>query len=507
MQVAFRVDASPQIGTGHVVRCLTLADALRGAGVRTRLVSRHITPALAEMAHDSGHDLKNLPALVTPVDPSPAHAEWLGTSQDADAEATRQALAGEEWDWLIVDHYALDARWEERLRPSVRRILAVDDLADRPHACDALLDQNLQVAPDRYNGLLPDQCRALLGPSYALLRPEFRDVDPRPASGEIHRINIFFGGFDATGMTLRALDEIAPLLAAGIAVDVVVGAGTPRQDDIRVRCAALGAVLHVQTREMARLFAEADLAIGAGGATSWERCRMAVPALVVSVAENQRAGCRALAEAGAAVSLGDVGALARGAIRAAVEKLVAEPATLQAMRRRSAALVDGRGTERVMLYLMRDQTGLRPARQDDARRALSWRNHPLTRQFSVENAELEWEDHRDWWESSLAADHRNLLIAHCGGIDFGVLRFDRHGDRATVSIYLDPSLNGLGLGSAVLRAGHAWIGLNSAIKTLDARILRVNQQSQRSFAAAGYRQIADEDWARPVERRVKETEQ
>lgn len=504
MQVAFRVDASPQIGSGHVARCLTLADALRGANVRTRLVSRHITPALSEMAIQGGHELRRLPALAGPIDSSPAHASWLGTSQETDADATAQALVDEEWDWLIVDHYALDRRWEERLRPSARRILVIDDLADRPHNCDALLDQNLQVATDRYRGLLPASCRTMLGPRYALLRPEFLKRVPGAVSSEIRRINIFFGGFDTAGMTLRAIDEIAPLLATGIVADVVVGAGAPQLEAIRARCAELGATVHVQTREMARLFAAADLAIGAGGATSWERCRMGVPSLVVSVAENQRAGCQALADAGAAVSLGPVSTLASGAIREAVDRLIAEPEMLQTMRQKCIALVDGRGTERVMLYLMRDLTRLRPARPDDAQRALSWRNAPLTRQFSAENNELGWEDHRDWWQAVLADGHRDLLVACCGGIDFGVLRFDRHGDRATVSIYLDPVLSGLGLGSAVLRAGHAWIGSNSAIKILDARILRVNQQSQRSFAAAGYEQAGEEYWARPVDRPAKE---
>jgi UDP-2,4-diacetamido-2,4,6-trideoxy-beta-L-altropyranose hydrolase len=509
MQVAFRVDASPQIGTGHLARCLTLADALRGAGARTRLVARHIPSGLADTVRSKGHELKMLPGDAAPADAGLAHAAWLGTSQAADARATQAALADEAWDWLVVDHYALDAQWEDRLRPIAHKILALDDLADRPHACDALLDQNLQPAgTERYRGLVPDACRMLVGPRYALLRPEFRDITVPDRVGEVRRINIFFGGIDAAGMTLRALNELEALPARGIALEVVAGAGNPNLESIRARCAALNATLHIQTQEIARLFAAAGLAIGAGGATSWERCRMGLSSLVVSVADNQRSGCLALEQAGAAIFLGDSEALTPGAVRDGVEKMMADTGARLAMAQRCAALVDGRGTERALLYMMRARTALRPADAGDARRAWSWRNHPETRRFSHASDELAWEDHHDWWQSSLGAPDRDLLIAHCGGIDFGILRFDRHDNAATVSIYLDPDLGGLGLGSAVLRAGHDWIGRNSAIKTLDARILRSNEQSRRSFAAAGYRQAdgpsGGETWARPVVRGMEE---
>jgi UDP-2,4-diacetamido-2,4,6-trideoxy-beta-L-altropyranose hydrolase len=506
MKIAFRVDASPLIGTGHLVRCLTLANALSAAGAEIRVVCRHITDSMAQLVRGMGHALVILPYSAVPSDGRP-HAAWLGTSEAEDARATTKALADYSWDWLVVDHYALSAEWEHALRPLARRVLAIDDLADRRHACDTLLDQNLQ--PDngnRYGELLPPRCRTLLGPTYALLRPEFRTAVSRDRPSETCRLNIFFGGIDAAGMTLRALNELASSLTGGIAADVVVGQDSPHLSAIRARCAELKATLHVQSGEMARLFAAADIGVGAGGATSWERCRVGLPTVVVSVAENQRSGCQALHDRGAIIWLGAVSALRPGSIRDAMGTLAGDAAARLEMARRGQILVDGRGTERVMLHMMRGKVTLRPAVKEDAHRAWFWRNDPRTRHFSGEGAELAWEKHKEWWGVTLASHNRDLLIVSCGGIDYGVLRFDYGGDAAAVSIYLDPGLGGVGLGSAALRAGNDWMERHGGVRTLTARILEINEQSQHSFAAAGYRQVGEERWTRPVNGQGAETE-
>ena len=172
LNVAFRVDASSQIGTGHIMRCLTLADALKEYGTRIRFVSRDLPAHLREMLAAKGMEFMSLESGSNPtaVD-GLAHSHWLGTCQAHDAQATIQALGGESWDWLIVDHYALDARWESALRPITQKIMAIDDLADRRHDCDVLLDQNYYRNQElRYCGLLPPQCTTLLGTSFLLLR-------------------------------------------------------------------------------------------------------------------------------------------------------------------------------------------------------------------------------------------------------------------------------------------------------------------------------------------------
>ncbi|RPH61961.1 MAG: UDP-2,4-diacetamido-2,4,6-trideoxy-beta-L-altropyranose hydrolase, partial [Burkholderiales bacterium] len=297
MRVAFRTDASDRIGTGHLMRCLTLADALRAAGARTRFVCRPLPQGLGELVASRGHELVVLPAGTTvaghggrlpPGEAAPAHAAWLDATQGDDAEATLAVLAGGgDRDWLVVDHYALDARWESRLRARANRILAIDDLADRRHDCDALLDQNFYAdMHGRYRGLVPDGCAMLLGPRYALLRPEFAAA--RAVLGirgeAVRRVLVFFGGVDARNLTGAALDAL-DAIGTDLEVDVVIGATHPQHDAIVARCAARArTTCHVQASNMAELIAAADIGVGAAGVATWERCALGLPALAVAVA-------------------------------------------------------------------------------------------------------------------------------------------------------------------------------------------------------------------------------
>ena len=310
MNVAFRVDAAPEIGSGHLRRCLCLADALRARGAHTRVVSRGLPPHLRALCDAGGHEVRELheadgPGSGADIEPAaggPAHARWLGTSQGADAAATRAVLAGASWDWLVVDHYGLDARWESALRPAAGRILAIDDLADRAHDCDVLLDQNLHVEPEaRYAGKVPEASRLLLGPRFALLRPEFARARARVAerTGPVQRVLVAFGGADAANHTTAALQALAA--AAGStrpAVDVVVPAGHPHVAAIDAACRRDGFDCHVQSDRMADLMAAADVSVGAAGTMLWERCSVGLPALALAVAANQVAGLAAAARGG-----------------------------------------------------------------------------------------------------------------------------------------------------------------------------------------------------------------
>jgi len=296
------------------------------------------------------------PTGATPNGDRLAHSSWLAVTQESDAEETLNALKSQRWDWMAVDHYALDWRWETPLRGLAANILAIDDLADRRHDCDILLDQNLtDLRIDRYAGLTPPACRKLIGVSYALLRPEFSHDGRRDqAPGASKRLNILFGGTDPQGGTelaLRAVSLLDPTLA--IATDVIIGSGNVRQPAIRELCQALpGAQLHIQTSDIAELFAAADLAIGAGGATSWERCRLGLPALVTSMAHNQRRACEALAQARVAIDLGELALLTPGTLAGTIARILAKPRLLAAMSQRASKLVDGKGTQRVAAHLV-----------------------------------------------------------------------------------------------------------------------------------------------------------
>jgi UDP-2,4-diacetamido-2,4,6-trideoxy-beta-L-altropyranose hydrolase len=285
----------------------------------------------------------------------PRHAAWLGADWAQDAEQTKLGLHGIAPDWLIVDHYGIDARWERALRPYVGKIMVIDDLADREHDCDLLLDQNLQSRPNRYQGLVPETCRLLLGPRYALLRPQFSEARKRlrARDGRVRRILVAFGGVDAQGATLLSLEAIARLNRPDIAVDAVITSAYPKRQAIESRCQQLPNVrIHCDVEDMAGLMANADLAIGAGGAMTWERCCVGLPSLVIAIADNQRSIAEACAAQGSLVYLGAYGELKSEYLASELYALLHQPAKLISISMAARKLVDEHGCQRVVSGLI-----------------------------------------------------------------------------------------------------------------------------------------------------------
>ena len=299
--IAFRTDANSQIGTGHFMRCLTLAIALKRHCAKIHFVSRHLPLHFRDVlaTNDIGFVLLGSCTDTQLHTDNLVHSKWLGASQEYDAQATILALSDRKWDWLVVDHYSLDWRWESALRETAQQIMVIDDLADRRHDCDVLLDQNLYANINtRYIEKVPSHCQLLLGLNYVLLRDEFKKVRKfvKSRTGPVKRILVCFGGVDAYNYTTIAIEALAEIAVSGLNIDVVISAQHPYRNDIEIRCASLGYALHVQTTHMAELMSAADLAIGAGGAATWERNYLGLPSLVSIVAENQQECITYLAE-------------------------------------------------------------------------------------------------------------------------------------------------------------------------------------------------------------------
>jgi UDP-2,4-diacetamido-2,4,6-trideoxy-beta-L-altropyranose hydrolase len=328
--IAFRTDASSQIGTGHFMRCLTLADELKKHGAEVRFISRNLPAHLKDVLDAKG--MEYMPLRVDSVqEPSDelAHSNWLSTSQAQDAQATIQALADQLWDWVVVDHYALDARWEQKLRSLCRKLMVIDDLADRSHDCDILLDQNFyRNQKQRYKGLIPEHCSALLGPAYVLLRPEFAEAKRqfKGRDGTIKRILVFFGGSDPSNETSKVLVALQQLNRSQISIDVVVGLTNINRIAIQKLCQKLpNATYHCNVSNMAVLILNADLGIGAGGSAMWERCYLGLPTITVVSANNQLRTTEDVADIGAIEYLGLSGALAAMDYANAISKVLANP--------------------------------------------------------------------------------------------------------------------------------------------------------------------------------------
>lgn len=351
MCFAIRVDASTKIGIGHFMRCLTLADAMKQRGSRIRFASRHMPEHLRDMLAAKGHEFMLLSSSSrAAISDGLSHADWLGTSQHADAQDTIQVLADQTWDWLVIDHYALDARWECMLRQTAKNILVIDDIADRQHDCDILLDQNFYAdMHTRYIGKVPPHCQLLLGPRYALLRGEFRQLrkQVKSRSGPVRRVLICFGGMDANNYIGRAIEALTNIDIPDLHVDVVIGSQHPCRKQIEFECVQHAFTCHVQTDRMAELMAAADLAIGAAGAASWERCCMGLPALIVSLADNQIEIAKGLELFGACQYIGSLEAASARVMRGAIIDLLNGAGHLMTLSEKSYSLVDGLGIDRL----------------------------------------------------------------------------------------------------------------------------------------------------------------
>lgn len=490
VKVAFRVDATANIGTGHFMRCLTLADELKKQGVWIRFVSRNLPLHLRSLLEAKGLEFVALSDEIAPESTDElAHSAWLGTSQSQDANETLLAIADHAWDWMVVDHYALDTRWESAMRKRAKQIMVIDDIADRQHDCDVLLDQNYYSdMQSRYAGKVPEHCRLLLGPRYALLREEFRKQreQVKPRTGEVRRILVFFGGVDADNYTGLAIGALAGMDIEGIAVDVVIGAQHPRRSDIEKICATLGYVCHVQTSRMAELMAAADLAIGAGGTAAWERCCQGLPALSLCVAENQRKQIADAAEAGilyAPSGEEDPAAL----IRQHTKALIENPSLLKLISAIGMGVVDGNGVARVASTMNVLGIELRPAIDTDSQKLFEWRNHPTIRAVSRNSMPIAWEDHQKWFDSLKLSKEKTLLVGCVEDKSVGVVRFDTEGDVAEISIYLVPEGGFTGQGRNLLLIAEQWLKAKRPdIKRIKANVLGKNCISQRLFVNANY---------------------
>lgn len=359
MNVVFRVDSSAVIGTGHVVRCEALARELKARHHSVLFICRELHANIIESLENNGYEVLRLPSSASNELPhldNHKHSRWLTVSQKDDLRDTVRAISSHGMaDWVIIDHYSLDCEWESEIRAFARRILVVDDLADRPHDCDVLVDQNLFKNPsERYENVVGKQCATLLGPSFALLRPEFAAIRPhvariRRSNGQ--RVFVFFGGVDATNVTGRVLEVIR---RSQLHLDVAIGVKNPFKNSLQDLCATIeDCRLFIGSKNIAELMAGACCALGASGSATWERCCVGLPSIVVSIAENQRAIGEELGRIGAAHYVGDAHQLAATKIVDALMHILADPTRMKRMSEVSWELVDGLGVNRVISCMER----------------------------------------------------------------------------------------------------------------------------------------------------------
>lgn len=483
LAVAIRADASTQLGSGHIMRCLTLARALRASGHTVTFVMRDADGDLRDLVADRyGFRVARLPRREQP--------STLPMSEAADAEETLAAMEGHNVDWVIVDHYALGTEWERRLALKGLHILVIDDFASRDHVCDILVDHNLSSTSDYVNRTNPD-AELLLGPRFALLRPEFAPfANPATIPDQPATVALSFGGHDATGETLKVLHALQRAIFTPSRVIVVAGRNHPDLHELQTIAGDWSAIdLYEFVDDLAQLMAEADLAIGGGGVSALERIATGVPSICLATAANQERPAAALAVAGALLYLGRASQTGVESVTAAIN-VMCNPYLRKAMRSSGLALTDGRGPWRVVRAMQRRApVTIRQATAGDRSLVYAWRNHPAVRATAVDSTEIPSATHERWFERVLADPERHLLIAEHNCTPIGVVRYDilRSSSHAEVSIFLDPERMGSGMGIVILKAANAWLwDFEHSVERIEAQVLGSNPRSRRTFEAAGF---------------------
>ncbi len=334
--VVIRADSGKAIGWGHMMRCFSLAEAIPRKNIKVSFISRKLSGSLCKFIEEKGYDVHYLPNK---------ELEWKD-----DAEKTIGIVNNlDPVDWLVVDNYGLDKKWETILRPHVKRIMVIDDMTKRKHDCDLILDQNLYENMRRcYDGLIPHNCIKLIGPKFALLRKEFQQIrkNLRKRDDKIKRILVSFGSSDPTNETKKVLDAVSHLDNKQIKVDVVLGISGKTSKSMEKLCKASNVTCHYQSTNIAQLMKKADLSIGAGGSTTWERCCLGLPSIVSISAENQKKLTEAVAKNGCIINLGWAKELSSKDYAKAIKGL--DNMHLSQMSKKCVQLVDGRGSHRVI---------------------------------------------------------------------------------------------------------------------------------------------------------------
>jgi len=455
--VLIRTDSSHKIGTGHVMRCLTLADELRKTGAIVEFIVRDHIGNINELLRKSDFKVNLLPkSTIKSQKDLIGYEQWIGVKQSIDADETVRIVKDKEIDWLIVDHYGLDNTWEEILRPYIKKLMVIDDLANRKHDCDLLLDQNYINNKDRYCSLLKPDTVKLLGVNFALLRKEFVDYGITPVlANPIKRIFVFFGGSDPENLTSLAIQALVKPKLKHLLVNVVIGSTNPYRTDLKKEIDKYSNIkLHIQVDNIAALMSKSDLAIGAGGTSTWERIILGLPSIVITTADNQVAFTKDLDKDGYIKWLGNSNQVSEQVLYDALLDAINSRHQLLEQSRICKELINGQGAKIVSKLLTTAPdpkiVTVRMAKPSDISLYWYWANDSIVRKNAFNENNIEWHKHKEWFNNKLNnVDSILLLIEGCYS-PIGQVRFERAGSHYSIDYCLAKQFRGHGLAKTVL---------------------------------------------------------
>lgn len=479
------------------MRCLTLAEELRRRGVACRFICREHGGNLIHLIEARGFPVARLAAenhCASQVDePVLAHADWLGAHWTQDAAETIESIAGEIPDWLVVDHYAIDARWESQLKPYCHRLMVIDDLADRSHDCDLLLDQNMvENSTSRYMPLVPHSCRQATGSRYAIISADYylARKNRNRRNGDSERILVYFGANDRHKMTLKTVRALISLSNRWQIVDVVVG---QLSDDVpelsEISRINQRIQIHRNLPTLCELMRVSDVFVGAAGTTTWERCCLGLPSIVFTVAANQVGIAQELARKGLIIYGGDgVSASSEGITNTLKESL--DQQGLLSLAEKSMSSVDGLGalyTSLLMGSIGAESVTTRCATEHDEEFLLELANDAETRRQSFSSERITEECHRKWFMGRISdTSNCRVFIVQIGVYDIGQVRFDRVGEYWEIDYSLLRHVRGYRLAGPALSLAIKAATVDLGAKQFKAKVKSTNDASQKVFRRLGF---------------------
>lgn len=510
-----RVDASAEIGMGHAMRCLAIANRLLDFGFKSIFVSRAMPKNLRDKLHFEGHLLVDLPTdNISEPKPTQGHyGKWLGTTEIADAQSVFKSILPTfeklgEPTLIICDHYGLSKKWEQSITSVFKSpMLVIDDLSNRPHECDYLLDMTFGKTPRDYADLIPDRCQAFIGAEYALLRPEFslaridtlarRDYDFSTGAC-VKNILVSMGGMDKDNASQLVLRAIASLKdASTLKVEVLVSRDGVHLSNLQhfADKSHLDITIHGGTNDVAALYARADLCIGAAGSSTWERCCLGLPTINIVIADNQKTIAKILGAKGAIIDAGTLQDLSPKTLaNRFLEPLINDKYKRKSLSQTSRGICDGKGVvkliESISVSAPENFTNYFKLIDVSAKHipdVYNWQISPQTRKYFVNTDIPTWEEHHKWMSERIKRDPVQYYIIEHFGMPAGLVRLEPFSDNffneaKEISILIAPKYYGKSL---------ATLSLNEIVKkykdhTLIAHILDRNVASKKLFEKCAF---------------------
>jgi UDP-2,4-diacetamido-2,4,6-trideoxy-beta-L-altropyranose hydrolase len=471
-----RADANVEIGTGHVMRCLALAQAWQDRG-------GDVVFAMAESNAGIDERLRSEQARITKLDAIPGSVD--------DAAETARLARSLQASWTVVDGYRFDSAHQCFLKDEGLKLLVLDDYGHAHHYwADVVLNQNISANESMYASR-EKHTRLCLGLEYVLLRREFKPRRnwKREISLVAKKVLVTMGGSDPENVTSTILRAMRQVDIDGLELMVIVGGGNPHGESLEKEAAHSGAAVSLRRNvaNFPELMSWADIAISASGSTCWELCFLGLPAALIDLAANQRSIARALDQDGISVHLGSSHALSGDEIAAKVKALLLSHSTRGAMSEQARGLVDGRGADRIVSILQSLGLRLRPAEHADCRMIWDWASDQDVRAVSFSGQAIGWEQHVQWFHAKLRDKNSIFFVAtDLENVPIGQVRYDLAGTHAVVSVSLASRFRGKGYGTPILNMAAEELFSKTVVTAIDAYVKPSNEASLRLFTKAGF---------------------